>query len=181
MRCFISIELPEDIKNELGKIQAEISKISDVKMRMVEEDNLHLTLKFLGEITDFQINQIKEILKELNFKKFNASLNSVGIFPSPSFIRVIWIGLEPSFMIKEMHARIDEEIAKLKLKRDYQFESHITLARVKFVKDKEKLVGRLKDIKVPALSFDVDSISLKKSTLARQGPIYEDIVKVGLL
>jgi 2'-5' RNA ligase len=180
MRCFIAIDLPEDVKKEIFKVQTEISKISDVKMKLVEPENLHLTLKFLGEIDDAQANQIKEALNGIKFKKFEGTLNQIGIFPTPNFIRVIWIGMEPSVLIKEMHAKIDEELSKLKIKKEKQFESHITLSRVKFVKEKEALIAKLKEVKVPKLSFKVEDFVLKKSILTGQGPVYEDVTKFGL-
>ena len=180
MRCFISIDLPADIKNEISKVQNEISKILDIKMKLVESENLHLTLKFLGEMDEVQVNQIKEALKGLKFQTFEGTLNQIGIFPNPSFIRVIWIGFEPSTLVKEMHLRIDEELSKLKIKKDGQFESHLTLSRVKFVNDKEALIAKLKGIKVPKLSFKVENFVLKKSTLTGKGPIYEDVSKFEL-
>jgi len=179
MRCFIAIDLPADVKKEISKVQNEILKISDVKMKIVETENLHLTLRFLGEMDDSQVNQIKEVLKGLKFKKFEGTLNQIGIFPTPSFIRVIWIGLEPSTLIKEIHSKIDEELSKLKIKKEKQFESHITLSRVKFVKDKDALITELKGIKLPKISFKVEDFVLKKSTLTGQGPIYEDVEKFG--
>jgi len=181
MRCFIAIDLPKEVKEEINKVQAEISKISDIKMKLVETENLHLTLKFLGEMDDVKVNQIKEALKGLKFKKFEGTLNQIGIFPTPNFIRVLWIGLEPSVLIKEMHAKIDEELSKLKIKKEKQFESHITLSRVRFVKDKEALIAKLKEIKVPKLLFNVENFVLKKSTLTLQGPVYEDVEKFELV
>ena len=62
-------------------------------------------------------------------------------------------------------------------KNDFSFESHITLARVKFIKNKEEFVEQIKKLKVDSIEMDIDSFSLKKSVLTEKGPIYEDIIK----
>lgn len=177
MRCFISIDLPQEIKNELEKIQ---KQIPEAKLKSVEKDNLHLTLVFLDELTDYEINQIKEELKKITFKKFDAHLGKIGIFPSESFIRVLWVGLEPSNQIKMLHDEIFNKIKEIK-RFDSRFESHISLARIKFIPDKSKFIEKLKKIKINPLKFELNDFSLKKSTLTENGPVYEDIVKFELI
>lgn len=177
MRCFIAIDLPDEIKNELKRIQ---NLLSNASMKLVEPDNLHLTLAFLGEVTDFEVNQIKETLKQIRQEKFIAHLGNIGVFPSESFIRVAWVALEPAEKFKELNKKIILAI-KQTLKVDERFESHVTLARVKFIQDKKKFIEKLEKIQVKHLEFKVDSFALKKSTLTRTGPVYEDIVKFSLL
>lgn len=179
MRCFLAIELPEKIKDELLKIQEQI-KDNNIKMKLVEKENLHLTLKFFGELNDYQVNKIKESLKQIKFKKFKANLGILGVFPSLNFIRVAWISLEPSEKVKELHNEIDEVLEKEKFRKDKIFESHLTMARVKFIKNKQELINKLKEIKIKPLDFEVSSFVLKKSTLTEKGPVYEDIIKFNL-
>lgn len=176
MRCFIAIDIPNKVKTELIKIQ---KQVPEAKLRFIEKDNLHLTLVFLDELGDFQINSIKQRLKEINFKKFSANLGRVGIFPSESFVRVIWVSLEPSEILKKLH---DEIFIKIKDAGNFdkKFESHITLARVKFVKDKTEFIKKLNSIKINPSEFKVNSFSIKKSTLTEKGPVYEDIINFEL-
>lgn len=174
MRCFIAIDLSDEVREELTRIQKEMHS-EKAKLKFVEPQNLHLTLKFLGEISDYNLNQIKEALKQIKFKKIKARLNDIGVFPSPNYVRVIWIGLEPAEEIKELHNRIDEALSNT-AKNDKRFESHVTLARVKFILDKKAFAKKLQEIKVKQLDFNIDSFKLKKSTLTKTGPIYEDIV-----
>ena len=183
MRCFIAIDLDKKAKEELSKVQEEIERENKDKMKanFVNPDILHLTLRFLGEIDDARVNRIKEILKQLKIEKFNARLNGLGVFPSSNFIRVVWVGLEPKQKFIEIHNMIDTELEKLKMKRDERFESHVTLARIKWLQDKRKFLEKLKKIKVNPIEFCVDSIKLKKSTLTKEGPIYEDIFCLQLL
>jgi 2'-5' RNA ligase len=179
MRCFLAIELPEEAKKELSRIQKEIAG-SNVKMKLVEKENLHLTLKFFGEVSDYQVNKIKELLKQVRFEKFQANLGISGVFPSSSFIRVVWVSLEPSEKVKELHGKIDEMLEKEKFRKDKVFESHVTLARVKFVKDKQQIMNKLKEIKVKPMKFQISSFVLKKSTLTEKGPVYGDVAKFDL-
>ncbi|MEM4153044.1 MAG: RNA 2',3'-cyclic phosphodiesterase [Candidatus Pacearchaeota archaeon] len=178
MRCFLAIELPEKAKEELLKIQKELP---EAKMKFVEPENLHLTLKFFGELTDFQVSKVKETLKQIKFEKFKANLGNIGVFPSLSFVRVVWVSLEPSKKVKELHDLIDVTLRKEKFSQDKAFESHITLARVKFVRNKEEFVKKLKEIKVKPIEFQIDKFYLKKSTLTKQGPIYETIKEFELI
>lgn len=177
MRCFIAIDLPDEIKNELTRIQ---KLLPDASMKLVEPSNLHLTLAFLGEVTDFEANKIKEALKQIRQEKFIAHLGKIGVFPSESFIRVAWTSLEPVEKFNELNKKIILAI-KQTLKIDERFESHVTLARVKNLTDKQEFIGKLKKIQAKQLEFEISSFVLKKSTLTGEGPVYEDIIKFDLI
>jgi len=172
MRCFLAIRLPEDVRKKLVEIQ---KQLPEGKMKLVEEENLHLTLKFFGEISDFQINKIKRALEQVKMRKLEARLGKLGVFPSINFVRVIWIGVEPAEEIKKMQEEIDSLLEKEKFRREKKFESHITLARVKSVKDKKEFIKKLKEIIVEPIKFSIEKFSLEKSTLTSKGPIYETI------
>ncbi|MEM2089521.1 MAG: RNA 2',3'-cyclic phosphodiesterase [Candidatus Pacearchaeota archaeon] len=177
MRTFIAIDLPGNVKDELVKVQEQFKSI--VRAKFVEKENFHLTLKFLGELSDYQVNQVKEALRKIKFEKFQATLGSCGFF-SPSFIRVLWVALEPRDKFFELHKKIEEALSSLNLKKENgKFESHVTLARIKSI-EKEKFLRKIKEVEVKPLVFDVKAFSLKKSTLTEKGPIYEDILKFGL-
>jgi len=180
MRCFIAIDLPEDIKQELAKIQAELPQ-ENTKLLNVSPEILHLTLRFLGEINDDQVNKIKDIFKSVKLTKFRARLNSAGVFPSEDFIRVVWVNLEPSDKFKEIRDLIESELEKAGFKKDERFESHVTLARVRWIKDRKDFIDKLKKISIKPLEFDVSNIKLKKSTLTLKGPIYEDVLRIEMV
>ncbi|MEM4703178.1 MAG: RNA 2',3'-cyclic phosphodiesterase [Candidatus Pacearchaeota archaeon] len=178
MRCFLAIDLPVEIKKELRKVQEQLRK-SSINAKFVEPENLHLTLKFFGEVTDFQVNQIKEALKKIRFEKFQAKLGSVGFF-SPDFVRVLWVSLEPCEKFFELHKKIEGFLNILKIrKEEREFKSHVTLARIKSL-NKEEFFKKIKEIKVRSLEFPVDSFCLKKSILTEKGPIYENLVRFEL-
>ena len=179
MRCFIAVDLPGEIKEELIKVQNSIPK-DLAKFKLVEKENLHLTLRFLGEISDKEASKLKGALKSISYKKFKASLNGTGVFPSQNYIRIVWVGLEPEKQIKELRKNIEDALIKSGFSADKRFEAHLTLARVKSVKDKMAFAKKINELKVRPLSFDIESFKLKKSELAREGPVYEDIIELSL-
>lgn len=176
MRAFIAIELPEDIRKYLVEIQKQIGD-SNAKIKWVEEENIHLTLKFLGDVEEDKIEDVKNILSGIKVKPIDAKIDGVGVFPAEDYIRVVWVGLKPGTRFIELANEIDNKLSPIVPKEKREFKSHVTLARVKFVKDKKAFVEGLKSIKVEAKEFKVEGFVLKKSTLTKQGPVYEDIAK----
>lgn len=177
MRCFVAVDLPDEVRKELAKLQKELP---ESRSKIVEQENLHLTFIFLGELTDFQVNQCRDALKKISFKGFKASTGKLGVFPSENFIRVAWISLEPALLLKGLHDKIFESIKNAGIKADSRFESHITLARIKHIKDKTGFIKKLKAINPRQAEFEVKSFALKKSTLTRNGPVYETITEFSL-
>jgi len=176
MRCFIAIDLPEEVKVEIIKVQRQIP-LDNLKLKFVEKENLHLTLKFLGELEDFRIQKIKEKLKEISFHSFKVKLANTGIFPSESFIRVIWIGVNPDEKVLQLQKEIDEKLLEIGFRKEKQFSAHVTIARVKFVEDKIALIKNMKAIKIKPIEFSINSFKLKKSILSKQGHIYGDVLE----
>jgi 2'-5' RNA ligase len=177
MRTFIAIDLPEEARKEISKAQKQLADLKDLKARFVNPEILHFTLKFFGELTDAQVNKVKEALKQIKFKPFKIKLNTLGVFSSQEFARVIWIDILPKEKLAELQYLIDAELEKISFRMEKNFETHITVARVKLVKDKKALIEGLKKIKVKPIEFEIKSFSLKKSTLTEKGPVYEDILK----
>lgn len=175
MRAFIAIDLPDEVKKELEMVQ---KKLPEAKMNLVSPENIHLTLKFLGELGDSEVNKVKETLHRLKFKRFKAKLSKVGIFPNPSFIRVVWAGVEPKEKFVEIHDKLDEELIKEKFRKDKVFENHATIARVKWLKDKKEFIESLQEIKIKPIEFEINNVVLKKSTLTEKGSVYEDVMKI---
>ncbi len=170
MRLFIAIDLPEEAKEELRRFQEQIpeSKLSLTK-------DFHITLKFLGEVEPENAEVLREKLNKAKFDAYHAKLDSIGFFPSEKYIRVIWAGIKPEEEIIRLQKEIDKLIGK-EYPDDYKFSPHITLARVKFIEDKNNFVQQLKKIKLKKIEFAVDSFKLKKSTLrGKEGPVYEDL------
>ncbi|HIE41289.1 MAG TPA: RNA 2',3'-cyclic phosphodiesterase [Candidatus Aenigmarchaeota archaeon] len=177
MRCFIAINLPNEIKKEIWKIS---KKIPEEGIKKVTEENLHITLKFLGEVDNNQIEKIKYNLKEIKFNKFCVKLTGIGFFPNKNFIRVVWVSVgEGKEEIKKLQKMIDEKLLRLKFNKEKIFEPHLTIARIKFLKNKEFL-KELEKIKFN-YTLEVESFELMHSILQKKGPIYKKIESFDLI
>ena len=173
MRAFIAIEMPKEIKEILLEAQ---KQINTEKAKIRPAKAFHLTLKFLGEVEEKKIEDMKSALKEIKFEKFNTALTEIGVFPNESYIRVVWAGLDDSKgKIKKLQQEIDEKFQKLGFKKDTRFHPHVTLARVKFVKDKQDFIKDLREIKIKKESFQITEFKLVKSILTPEGLVYEDL------
>lgn len=175
MRAFICVELDKKTLSALFKIIDQLKKMN-LKANFVKSENLHLTLKFLGEISESETEEIIKKLQVLKFPLFSASLGDFGFFPNENFIRVLWLSLEP----KEKFIKLNNQINETLGMAEDRFESHVTLARIKSINDKKKLLEFIKQSHIPELEFEVNEIKLKQSTLTINGPIYKDILKVEL-
>jgi len=183
MRTFIAIELPAQIKDYLASLQKELKK-SGADVKWVEPVNIHITMKFLGEIDEVQFERISLIMDQVseNIKYFIARLGTLGAFPNISSPRVIWMGLDKGHTeLKTLAKELEEKIKKLGIpKEDRVFSSHITLGRTRSGLNMGKLITALQITSKPetqtqTLEFPVTSITLFKSTLSSKGPTYEAI------
>ena len=169
IRCFIAIDLPEEIRDEIVKLQKQLPEFSG---KLTEKENLHLTFKFLGEIPEEKVDEVKKALKKIKFKKFKAKLGEFGLF-SPSFIKILWIKIENCDGLQQ---EIDNALESL-FKKEKGFMGHLTIARVKSVRDKKMFLNHFKRLKTPPLEFEVKEIHFKESKLTPNGPIYTDVLK----
>ena len=172
VRSFIAIDISREAINEIKEIQNTLKNANLFVGKLTEPENLHLTLKFLGEITDEQVEEVKEKLKGINFSGFSAQLGEVGVFDK-KYPKIIWIKLNGGGIFN-LQKEIDEKLKDL-FKPEERFMSHITLARVKNVSAKKEFFEYLDSIKPSKINFNVDKFFLKKSELKEMGPVYTDL------
>jgi len=172
MRLFIAFDISEEAKKELEMLQSNIKKSSENNAKLSFVKEFHLTMKFLGDVNENKVEEIKERLQKVRFDKFTAVFDDAGIFPSESYIRVVWIGLSPEDKITLLQQKIEESLKGM-FPKDNRFLPHLTLARVKFVKDKKAFIESIKKLKPEKISFEVNSFKLIQSTLTKEKPIYE--------
>ncbi|MBI2109565.1 RNA 2',3'-cyclic phosphodiesterase [Candidatus Woesearchaeota archaeon] len=166
MRIFIGSYVESEILNELKQE----FNIEGVKLA----NGIHITYKFLGDLNEKETVWIKERLMEVNFKPFKVRLSKLGAFPSLNRINVIWVGLEPEIKVKELQNKIDNVLEE-RYPRNETFKAHLTLGRVKFVKDKDVLINKIGTVKVPKEEFEIKEFKLIQSVLKRAGSEYSDL------
>ena len=170
-RCFIAIDLPDEIKAKLFHDFDNFKKRGFFIGKNTEKNNLHLTLKFLGDLTGEEIEKTKVVLREIKFRKFSCSLGKLGFFDSADKINIIWIEL-----ISEKLAQLEKEIST-SLGTPEKFAPHITLSRVKKAFNKKKLAEGIKNFNFKSREFEVGEFLLMKSELTKEGPKYKVLEK----
>jgi 2'-5' RNA ligase len=173
IRCFIAIDFPDEILKEVARIQEELEKIK-FNGKIVELENLHLTLKFMGEVDDLKLEKIKNKLNEIKFKPFEVKLGEIGVFNIRGRPNIVWIKLEGK-EIWDLQKQIDGKMREIGFEMEERFMSHITIARIKYVSDKNNFVERVKNIGVKGIAFKIDKFRLIKSELRMMGPVYTAI------
>ena len=172
MRTFISINISEEIRKEIKKIQDFLPEFFGKK---TELENLHLTLKFLGEVEEKTVEEIKEKLREIKIEKFKTEIDEIGIF-SPNFIRIVWLHMKDC---DNLQKQIDNALKNL-FEPEKRFMSHLTIARIKGIKDKKRFLQDLEKIKIEKIKFKVDKFYLMKSELTAEGPRYSVLEEYNL-
>lgn len=178
MRVFIALALEESLKEALAKVQAELKSLGE-DIKWISPQNLHLTLKFLGEVPQEKIPKIIQSLKEIsgNFEAFTIEIKNIGGFPNLKSPRVLWAGIEKGKeALKIVTNVIEDALVKLKFpKESRSFSAHLSLGRVTYIKNKEAFCQKISTIQLPALCQGITSLTLFKSTLTPKGPLYEKI------
>ena len=177
LRAFLAIDVDEDLKAKMYKVIKEFRQI-DANIRYVDLENLHLTLKFFGDIDTEGIDLLTSKISKVteNFDKFTIKIKGCCAFPNVNRIKVIWLGIDEDELIKQLHDELDEEFVQLGFDKDKRFSSHLTIGRMKSAKGKNKVKSTIEEYsEVEIGEMEVDRIILKKSTLTPQGPIYEDL------
>lgn len=183
MRSFIAIELPETIQSALSDIQTDFKK-TDVDVRWVRPENIHLTLKFLGTIEESMVISITDVLQKAsgNYRTFTLTLSGVGVFPNVRSPRVVWVGMNESSVLTELQADIEDGLASLGFEREKRkYTAHLTLGRFKSSRGKSILKEKIETYRERVTgSFDVGTISLMKSDLGPSGAKYTRVAEARL-
>ncbi len=181
IRAFIAIDIP--VSQKAIKIINELKK-TQIDAKLVETKNMHLTLKFLGDTDENLIDEIEKTIKEStkNTQPFEITLKNIGVFPNQNYIKVAWIGVENAEPLKQITETIDTKLQNLGFEKEKRpFSAHLTIARIKSAKNKEKLIQLINKYENTEFhKIKIDKIILKKSTLTPEGPIYTNLRQITL-
>lgn len=170
MRCFLAVDVPEDIKDRMSKLQQELAGLDT---RLVDKESMHFTLKFLGEVDEGKMKAVAKAASGIKTPRFTVRIRGIGFFPAAGFIRVVWAGTE-SEQFLSLHIAVNEALSSVFPKEKPV--PHLTLARVRTQKYREELLEFARRHENEDFgAFAPDKITLKKSTLTSKGPVYEDV------
>ena len=188
IRSFIAIELPEQIRNDIGSLQSRLKTGGQNWLKWVSPDSVHLTLKFLGDIDSEKIPEITQAIGESvsGISPFRLRVKGLGVFPNMKRIQVVWVGLTGDLdKLQKIQENIEFNLAVLDYPEEgRQFTPHLTLARVKYAApapEQDKFAVLLNSTAFEsAAEVAVNSISLMKSQLTPRGAIYNRVGSVPL-
>lgn len=181
VRSFIAFDIDnQEILKRLTEAQEKLVK-SGADLKPVEPENIHVTMRFLGDIQSSMIDKIHSEMEQAVFKPFDVEIRGVGAFPSTKYARVVWAGIkEGTDGLRDIFNQVEPRLRKLGLRPDSKgFSPHITIARVRSGRNKDQLaycIDELADYPFGALR--ADCLRLKKSVLTPKGPIYSTLKEV---
>ena len=176
VRAFIALELSKDIKNQLSSAQDAIRGCR-ARLTFVDPKNIHITVKFLGEVDGKTLQKVMDALKSVTCIPFSITAGTVMV-NNPKRPHTIWSAIDDAGQIRQVFLHIEDVLAPLGFERETRnFTPHATLARVK--SPDPSLLLMLDTLKMDSYgSCVIRGLKLKKSTLLPQGPVYEDLLDV---
>jgi 2'-5' RNA ligase len=188
IRCFIAIELPENVKAQLTELETTLKTRSPQIVKWVEPGGIHLTLKFLGEVPEEQIDEIIMGIEDAvaGTTSFGLEISGVGAFPNLSRVQVVWVGVKGELdKLLALEQRVESNMEQIGFpKENRDFSPHLTLGRVRNeaeLADRQK-VGKLLSTMTfaPQQTFTTTSVYLIRSQLMRTGAVYTPLKEVKL-
>ncbi len=183
LRCFIAVSLPGPLKRAIGDVIGKLRE-SGADIKWVPDENLHLTLKFLGETETERVDEIKNMLRKKlsHYAPFYIRIGGVGHFPGGKNPRVIWVGIEEPGMLEDIYRDVENAMEKLGYPREERpFSPHLTIGRVRSPKRVAEAIKRLEEFR--SMSFDefvVKEVTLMKSELKPGGAEYSGLAEISL-
>ena len=183
IRAFIAVELPGELREEVARFQEELTS-ADADVKWVEPANLHLTLKFLGNILDGQLPSLTEALRQAcaSLSPFTLTLEGIGAFPKTTAPRVLWVGVgEGKGELEKLAGQVEEACSRMGFAAEERpFSAHLTIGRTRSTDGIARLVKKLQLAEfrgeTPA---GVGRLVLFQSTLGGpQGPAYSPLAEI---
>jgi len=188
IRSFVAIELPDELKQEFGRLQARLKAVGPLPVKWVDPYSIHLTLKFLGDVDTSRIGDIVKAIEEAarGINPFPLEVGNPGVFPSVRRTQVAWLGLQgDTDSLARLQQGIEVSLSRLGFSRETRpFTPHLTLARLRdraSPDERQRFGEAFVQANITAVCLiKVDSIHLMKSQLTRNGAIYSRLGTVPL-
>jgi len=183
IRTFIAVEIPDEARDVISSVISELRGFCS-GVRWVPPENLHLTLKFLGNLNPERLSALRSALGGalVGARAFGITLSGIGAFPDLRRPRVFWIGVgDGREDFEELYNRVEDALSGEGFPREgRRFSPHLTIGRVKSPKGLGGAASKIADITFPPQKFIVDEVVLMRSDLKPSGPIYTPLERYGL-
>jgi 2'-5' RNA ligase len=178
IRSFLSFDIDNPaVRNKLAKTQALVVQ-TDADVKLVETENIHVTMRFLGDISLSVVDKVFEEMKTVQFVPFNIQLKGVGVFPSLSYPRVVWAGItEGTNELRSIYEQLEPRLRGLGFEADdHGFSPHLTIARVRSGRNKAQLADFVRaNAELDFGPIKAECLRLKRSVLSPRGPTYSTL------
>ena len=178
-RSFVAVECHGVLHSRFEEAQGRI-KATGANIKLVETENIHITIKFLGDIEDHQVEEVSEVIRNITFEPFEFTVDGVGVFPNLKRPKTIWAGISTGVgELSNLFDEVNSGLARLDFEKDRRkFHPHLTIARVRGGQNGDRLVDALLDMEEMEFGkVKVDRIYLKKSVLTPKGPVYSALAE----
>ena len=188
IRSFVAIELPDEVRQGLGLLVTRLKLLQPDRVKWVDPTSIHLTFKFLGNIARSRISEITEAMVEATrgIPPFSLKIKGLGVFPNLNRVQVAWVGVGgETDKLAQLQQRLESSLSPLGFAPEERaFTPHLTLARVRqqaSAQERQELGQLIAGTRPETIGhFAVETISLMRSQLSREGAIYSRIGSVGL-
>jgi 2'-5' RNA ligase len=178
-RVFCAIDLPPDLKQKLAAHSSQVRAATDVKANWIYADNVHLTVKFLGEIPVSQVERLSESVARATkpLAPFKLIAEHCGVFPTHGPPRILWIGItDPDKQLAHLHVRLEEECAIAGFPKEPRpFHPHLTIARLRHSENARSLSTAHRALNFEPAPIDVSQLLLIRSQPGKEGSKYNVI------
>src|SRR6266705_942859 len=181
VRSFISIDLED--QQILSRITSILSSLQSLggDLKPVERENIHLTLKFLGNVSAPRLGEVKSSLQQVIFSAFTAEIKGAGAFPNLNHMNVIWVGVNEGWsQVEQIYEQVEKLLSGLGFRREHRpFSPHITIARVRSGRKRDEVARFLQRLTEESFgTITVDKIRLKQRILSSSGPKYSTLLEI---
>jgi len=181
IRSFIAFDIDSELVLKRMLEAQNMLTNTGADLKLVTPQNIHVTLRFLGNISQPMVDSIHEEMKTIAFTPFEIELKGLGAFPSLRYARVVWVGIRKGAdELVKVFNQLEPRLRGLGFKPDPKgFSPHLTIARVKTGRHKAELVKCVEDLADYEFGIiEADYLRLKKSVLTPKGPIYTTLREV---
>ncbi len=181
IRSFIAFDIDdEQIVKRFSEAQQMLVR-TGADLKLVKPENIHVTMRFLGNITPPMVDSIYEAMQKVSFSPFEVEIRGLGAFPKLQYARVIWAGISKGAeQLSNISVQLEPKLRELGFRPDPKgFSPHLTIARVKSGRNKVELIRCVKDsVDYEFGTVKAESLRLKRSVLTPKGPIYSTLKEV---